>query len=214
MTFRIRSACLAGLLATLAAIAGCSSTPTVYYTLLAPAPAGAPPPAPAYRIEVLDVAVPAQVDRPEFVVRTGAGELAPVDSRQWIAPLSGEIRTALSNELTQRLGAHDVYGLPHDGALPTYRVRLSVQRFDSALGVNARIDAGWTLERAGEGSTVTAGPACGSSVSETVAPGYAALAEGQQRALAEIAGRIASSIRTAAATGAAPACPAGQGASE
>mgnify|MGYP000971965516 CR=1 FL=1 len=41
-------------------------------------------------------------------------------------------RLVQGGDLARQLGAHDVYGLPHDAALPTYRVKISVQRFDSA----------------------------------------------------------------------------------
>ncbi|MFX8891358.1 ABC-type transport auxiliary lipoprotein family protein, partial [Acinetobacter baumannii] len=88
------------------------------------------------QFEMLPVDLPAQVDRAEMVVRQG-GELTPVDTRQWAAPLANELRNAFSVALAQQLGAPDVYGLPHDATLPTWRIKLGVQRFDSALGASA-----------------------------------------------------------------------------
>ena len=67
------------------------------------------------------VRVPAQVDQPELVVRQGAGELALVETRQWIAPLKDEIRGALSAALTQRLHAHDVAGVSAPAPVPVQR---------------------------------------------------------------------------------------------
>jgi uncharacterized lipoprotein YmbA len=186
------------------ALVGCSSAPTHFYTLLpardaAPASSGAA----ALQFELLPVDVPAQVDRSEMVVRTGGGEMTPVDTRLWAAPLASELHTALSSALTRKLNARDVYGLPHDDTLPTWRIKLSLQRFDSALGAYARIDASWSLQRAGD----KAATVCSSSVSETIAPGYDALAAGHQQAIDAIAAQIAQSLSAAGTAHGAARCP-------
>ncbi len=196
----------------LLALAGCSSAPTQFYTLL-PAPQPAPAAAAApYQIEVQPVDLPPQVVTPQLVVRTGGGEMVPVDSRRWIAPLGDEVRDALSADLSQRLGVHDVYGLPNGVAAAgqgpaTWRISVKVQRFESSLGAYARIDALWSLRRAGDSAAALT---CGSSVAEAVQPGYAALVEGHQRALAELAGQIAAGL-AAAQRGGGAACPAAVG---
>src|SRR3546814_15122193 len=79
----------------------CSSDRTHFYTLLkpdtaAPAIAGGA----AFAINVQSLRVPAQVDQPELVVRQGEGELALVETRQWIAPLKDERRGARSVDRT------------------------------------------------------------------------------------------------------------------
>jgi uncharacterized lipoprotein YmbA len=192
-------------LALCAAVLGlgaCSGEPTRFYTLLPPPgpPAAA---AAALQIDVQAVDLPPQVDTQQMVVRTAAGELAPVDTRRWIAPLGDELRDALSAGLSRRLNAQDVHGLAGAAApgLPTWRVDFKVQRFESTLGGAARIDALWTLRR---GDDKAPRLTCASSVTQNVGPGYEALAEGHQRALEEIAGRIAAAIGSGAA-----ACPAG-----
>ena len=190
-------ACLLGL-----ALAACGSTPvTHYYTLTAPAGATAPSAA-SWQFELLPVDVPAQVDRAEMVVQQNS-ELTPVETRQWAAPLGNELQNAFSVALARRTGAHDVYGLPHDASLPTWRVKISLQRFDSALGAYARIDAAWSLQRSGE----TAATICSSTVSKPVAPGYEALAAGHQQAVDAIAAQIAQSLSVAATSGRTPHCP-------
>jgi uncharacterized lipoprotein YmbA len=132
-----------------------------------------------------------------------------VETRRWIAPLGDEIRGALSAGLSRRLGAADVYGLPAAAAgaqqPPLYLVDVKVQRFESALGAYARIDALWSVHRSGE----PPGQVCSGSVSQPVGPGYDALAQGHQRALAALAEQIAGGIAAAAQSHAAPACPAG-----
>lgn len=195
------------LLLALIVCACASSPPARYYTLLPNAVAPAATDA-SYVIEVLPVDVPAQVDVPQMVVRTGNGEVTPVDTRRWIAPLPSELRSALSWQLTRELGVRDVYGFAKNTATPVYRVNLRVQRFDSAPGAYARIETLWTVRA---GSNDAAAPVCSSNASVTVTPGYAELAQGHQQALAKIAGEIAASIRAARASGKAPACSASAG---
>jgi len=176
-------------------LSACASTPTQFYTLLPPPQqqvAAAP-----FQIELQPVDLPQQVSTPQLVVRTGSGEMVPVDTRRWIAPLGDEIRSALSADLTQRLGAADVYGLSNAGAekgVVTWRISVKVQRFESALGAYARIDALWTLRRSNDNAIAAT---CSSSLSENVEPGYAALVEGHQRALSDLAGQIAAGLASA-----------------
>lgn len=198
----------AALATSLLALAACSSAPTQFYTLLPPA-AQQQAAAASFQIEVQPVDLPPQVSTPELVVRTGNGEMVPVDSRRWIAPLASELRDALSANLSSRLGAHDVYGLPNSAAPKgqgpaTWRISVKVQRFESALGAYARIDALWSLRRAGDNTIAVT---CSSSVSEAVQPGYPALIEGHQRAVADLAGQIAAGLGAAQQSGA-PVCPA------
>ena len=206
-TNKIAAARSSPLLALLLALTACSAAPTQFYTLLPP-PSAPQAATPSFQIEVQPVDLPPQVSTPELVVRTGSGEMVPVDTRRWIAPLGDEIRGALSADLSRRLGAHDVYGLPNSVAatgqgVPTWRITVKVQRFESALGAYARVDALWSLRRAGD-NMITA--ACSSSVSETVQPGYPALVEGHQRVVDELAGQIAAAL-VAAQQGGGLSCP-------
>jgi len=199
-------AVVSALACSLLALAACSSAPTQFYTLLPP-PTAAQATAASFQIEVQSVDLPPQVSTPQLVVRTGGSEMVPVDTRRWIAPLGDEIRDALSADLSRQLGARDVYGLPGGGTAPTlpvWRISVKVQRFESALGAYARIDAVWALQRAGDhGIALT----CGSSISESVQAGYPDLVEGHQRAVAQLAARIAAGL-SAAQQGGGAACPA------
>jgi uncharacterized lipoprotein YmbA len=181
-----------------ALLGACSSAPPQFYTLMAP-----PQPlriaSSTLRIEVLPVELPAQVDTQQLVVRTGSGEVVPVQTRRWVAPLDQEIRDALSDALVSELRALDVRDLAGDPQAPTWRIKLGVRRFESAPGAYARIDADWSVRLAGnaeETATETA-TVCASSQSQAVAPGYTALVEAHQRALQSIAAQIAGAIRSA-----------------
>ena len=195
-------------------LAACASAPLHYYTLVAPAdesagglvaPAAEASVAPSPSFELLPVGVPAQVDQPQLVVREGGQGVALLGSERWIAPLGDEVRSALSADLARELRSADVSGLPGNGK-PLLRIKLDVRRFDSAPGSYALIEAAWSV-RLLHGARPAA-LACTSRVSEAVGPGYPALVQGHQRAIARLAAQIAIAAR-ALGDGQAPACPPG-----
>ncbi|MBQ4854163.1 membrane integrity-associated transporter subunit PqiC [Rhodanobacter sp. B2A1Ga4] len=192
-------------------LAACASAPLHYYTLVAPADSSASglvapaSTAPSLPFELLPVGVPAQVDQPQLVVREGGQGVALLGSERWIAPLGDELRSALSADLARELGSQDVSGLPGNGK-PLLRIKLDLRRFDSAPGSYALIEAAWSVRLLHGAQPATL--ACTSRVSETVGPGYPALVQGHQRAIARLAAQIATAARALGA-GQAPACPSG-----
>jgi uncharacterized lipoprotein YmbA len=193
--------------ATLAAallLAACASAPLHYYTLVAPADAGGPPPAAgSLPFELLPVGIPAQVDQPQLVVREGAEGMAVLGSERWIAPLGDEVRSALAADLARELHSQDVSGMPA-GSQPLLRIKLDLRRFDSQPGGQALIEGGWSVRLLHGAQPATL--SCTSLVSEPVGPGYPALVQGHQRAIARIAAQIAAAGRALGA-GQAAACP-------
>ncbi len=195
-------------------LAACASAPLHYYTLVAPAgePAGGQvvpmadaSMAPSLPFELLPVGVPAQVDQPQLVVREGGQGVALLGSERWIAPLGDEVRSALSADLARELRSADVSGLPGNGK-PLLRIKLDVRRFDSQPGGYALIEGAWSVRllHAAQPATLS----CSSRVSEAVGPGYPALVQGHQRAIARLAAQIATAAR-ALGDGQSPACPSG-----
>jgi uncharacterized protein len=183
-----------------AALTACVSAPTHFYTLQQSATTNPPAVAP-FLIEVLPVAVPAEVDQPELLVRLSEQRVAVLDTERWAAPLATELRSALAADLARDLGTRDLHGLPHPQGVPLYRIQVNVRRFDSWPGRLAVIELDWSIRDNAEHSVVT----CTSSDSEQVEPGYDALVEGHQRAIAQIANDIAAAVRVIAA-GSVPAC--------
>ncbi|TAM62541.1 MAG: membrane integrity-associated transporter subunit PqiC [Rhodanobacter sp.] len=193
------------------ALAACASAPLHYYTLVAPAAlvAGAPDTSTATSgsslpFELLPVGVPAQVDQPQLVVRSGGQGVVLLDGERWIAPLNDEVRSALSADLARQLHNQDVSGLPDSGK-PLLRVKLDLRRFDSQPGSYALIEGAWSvrvLHDARAGAL-----ACTSRIVETVGPGYDALVQGHQRAIGQLAAQIAVVAR-ALGSGQPAACPA------
>jgi len=187
-----------------ASLASCASAPTNFYTLqhgrgtTAQAPVAAPP----FLIDVLPVAVPAEVDQPQLLVRQSEQRVAVLDGEHWAAPLAAELRDALAADLVDTLGTRDVHGLARASSTPVYRIQVEVRRFDSWPGRHALIDADWTIRGDADLALVT----CASHASEDVGPGYDALVQGHQRALARLAADIATVLRSTVG-GSAPACP-------
>ncbi len=173
-------------------LVACRSASSSYYTLVS-APTEPAAASNALQVDILPVDVPADVDRAEIVVRTSAGEVTPVHTRAWIAPLSLELRRAFSDDLTRELGARDIEGITPAAGIPTFRVKLSVRRFESLLDKQAVIEAVSTVH---DLSTTTAPLVCSHRASVPAGAGYAKLAEAHQQALATIAKQVAASIHT------------------
>lgn len=193
------------------ALAACASAPLHYYTLVAPATetAGAPDTSAAsdessLPFELLPVGVPAQVDQPQLVVRSGGQGVVLLDGERWIAPLNDEVRSALSADLARELHNQDVSGLPDSGK-PLLRVKLDLRRFDSQPGSYALIEDAWSVRVLHDPHAGAL--ACTSRIVETVGPGYDALVQGHQRAIGQLAAQIAVVAR-ALGNGQPAACPA------
>lgn len=182
-------------------LAGCASAPPVerFYSLssgaaaspAAPAAGGAAP----LFIELQAVSVPQQVSRNQLVVTTGEGRVELLEQERWAALPAAEIGQALSLGITGELGAIDVFRTPTPEQAPVYRISTNVQRFESAPGQYALIDAVWSVRKVGAAQVLT----CRSVASVTVAAGYDALVAGHRRAVARIAADIAKAVRGIAA---------------
>jgi uncharacterized lipoprotein YmbA len=188
-----------------ALLAACASAPLHYYTLLPGSAAPVAESATAIAFEVLTVNVPAQVDRPQLVVRQGGQSVALLEGERWIAPLADEVRGALAADLTRALPGRDVGGMAPSGK-PLLQVSLDVRRFDSQPGDHALIEAAWQLRWRHDGKLAT--QACSSRIREAVGPGYDALVQGHQQALDQLAEQMAGVAR-ALASGQPAACPEG-----
>lgn len=185
-------------------LAGCATPqPTHFHTLMAQSPApraanGSAPPSPGLAWELLPIGIPVQVDRPQMVVQLAGGSLAVVEQERWIAPLADELHAAVAEQLSRALGAPE----PGGPTRSRWRVRIDVQRLDSAPGRWARLEAIWSV-RSGEDAQRALH--CQTSHEQPVAPGYSALAAGHREALVRLAEAIASNLRALAA-GQLPAC--------
>ncbi|MCC7327036.1 MAG: membrane integrity-associated transporter subunit PqiC [Burkholderiales bacterium] len=176
-----------------ALVAGCASTPpSRYYTLSGAAAAQRPAAGPA--VAVGPVTIPAVVDRPEIVVTVGDHEVWLDEFNRWAAPLSDNIALAVAENLTAKLNTSRVTLYATTAlAQVQFQVTIDVQRFESAPGSHALLDAVYTVRRLPDGATASGR----TTVRETVADrGYDALAAAHSRALGRLSADVAGAIGT------------------
>ena len=174
-------------------LGACSSTPTHYYTLIAPPTqmqtnsAQVP-----FQFEMQPVLMAVQVDQPPLVVRQGDGSLAILENERWGAPLGDEFHDALTGELERRFGVRDLAGLPKQSEIPVLSVRIDVRRFESIINQYAMTDVVWNLslrntDNNGKRQTLT----CSSVVRQSAGVGIEDLVVAHQKALSSLADIIA-----------------------
>jgi uncharacterized lipoprotein YmbA len=171
--------------------AGCASTPdSRFYTLGAlPGPAA---PASDLSVVVGPVTIPAAVDRPQIVVATGPNQARLDEFNRWAAPLANSIARVVAENLVAMLGTPRVAMSPQAlSAGVDYRVVIEVQRFESAPGEAATLDAVWTVSRARDGKAQTGRTTAREA---TTTPDYAALAAAHSRALALLSREVADAV--------------------
>ncbi|WGG49500.1 PqiC family protein [Rugamonas sp. DEMB1] len=150
-------------------------------------------------IELQAVSVPQQVARSQLVVAAGPGRVELLEQERWSAPLAAELGQALSLAVTGELGAIDVFRTPTPEQAAVYRISTNVQRFESAPGQYALIDAVWSVRRVGSSAVLTC-----RSVAKQALPagsGYDALVAGHRRAVLQVGADIAKAVRALAASG-------------
>ncbi|OLF52670.1 membrane integrity-associated transporter subunit PqiC [Pseudomonas chlororaphis] len=177
-------------------LAACSSAPTHYYTLLPPAPEPAPPAvvAAGLQFEMAAVRIPVQVDQPQLVVRQDSGTLAILETARWSAPLVDEFHDALASQLEQQLGTRNLEGLPKAAGQPVLSLQTDVRRFESVPGRYALIDVVWNLRLRGDG-VERRSLTCSSRISQPASVELSSLVQAHQRAIDELAKRIAGTAR-------------------
>ena len=185
--------------AALSLLAACSSTPpNRFYALDAVAPPQASAAVPksgqaATTIAVRTIAVPAAVDRPQFVVRAGDARVNLDEHNRWAGPLRDEIARVIAGNLAAELGAPVI---TFGAALPAATdlvVLLDVQRFDAKTGEGVEVEVVWIVRRALDdapgrsGRSVVREPSGGE--------GYGMLVGAYNRALAKASRDIAAVVR-------------------
>jgi uncharacterized protein len=192
-------------------VAGCSSTPTRYYTLAEATPPAAAAPAAVVMplaIEMAPVAMPERFARPQLVVRQAAAqkdaqaEVEVLEQSRWSSSFENELRDALGAGIATRLSAFDATKVGRPRGLPVYRIAVQLNQFDAQPG--SRIDSafGWTV-RLAEGDALLT---CHLQLSEPVSGGMDGVALGAQRITARMADEIARGI-SALAGGRPAQCP-------
>ena len=172
-------------------VAGCSSPISRFYSLTAaPTPAGTPS---DLSVVVNPVIIPAAVDRAQMVISVGKNQVFVDEFNRWVGPLQNGIARVVAENLVALLGTPRVTVSTQTILLPDYRVAIDVQRFDSALGEAATLDAFWTVTRLKDAKSQTGR----TSLREpTTAPGYDGVAAAHSRALERLSRDIANAVQT------------------
>lgn len=180
----------------LAAVAGCATSPSHFYTLNSTA-RGDGASAVDCSVIVGPVIIPASVDRPQFVVVTGPNRVEFDEFNRWDAPLADSIARAVSGNLRELLGTSRVVAAPMADFGQAYRVNLRVEQFESVRGKKGqngevRLNVVWSVRspsgnKLSSGTSIAREPAQGNS--------FAALAAAHSRALAKVSADIAQAIR-------------------
>ena len=174
------------------ALPGCgASAPARFYRLDS---AATPNGAPSARTAVMvgPIALPAAVDRPEFVVQVAPNRVEVEEFDRWAAPLDDSIARAVAGDLSVLLDSPNVTTAPLANFTPAYVVTINVQRFESVKGRDALVDAVWAV-RTADGKTWS-----GRTIAREAVPGegFDALAVAHSQAIAKISADIAAIIRT------------------
>jgi uncharacterized lipoprotein YmbA len=183
------------LLAVVALVAwGCTTPASRFYTLSA-----APSPVPAATASEISVAVgpvvvPVAVDRPQIVVTVNGNQVRLDEFNRWASPLANNIARVVAENLTAMLGTPRVtlWLQTVSTASLDYRTAIEVQRFDSAPGEAATLDAVWVVSRNEDGRSRT-----GRTTAREAMPdkSYDALAAAHSRAVARLSRDIADAVQ-------------------
>jgi uncharacterized protein len=185
-----RLATIAVLWVLLLLAAGCASPPSRFYALsAAPTPAATPS---DLSVVVNPVIIPAAVDRAQMVVSVGQNQVRVDEFNRWVGPLQNGIARVVAENLVAMLGTPRVTVSSQTLTLPDYRVAIDVQRFDSALGEAATLDAFWTVIRIKDGRSQTGRTSLREA---TTAPGYDGVAAAHSRALERLSRDIAGGVQ-------------------
>lgn len=175
-------------------LTGCGSAPAYNYTLSPPVSleSTAFTPANIGPYSLADVTVPAEADHASLVVQQSDGRVLMLSNDLWTAPLSAHLQTALSLELTKRLGMPPVQNLV-SGVRDEHvaRIQVDVQRFDLVPGQFVAIYAQWRVRFAGATGKVLT---CFTKLQQPVGVGVAALVTGQQKNTQKLSAQIAQSL--------------------
>ena len=163
-------------------LAACRSDPIQFHTLT-PAQLSGTARGNGGEIQIESLSVPAQVDRPQIVIRQGNSGVAILETQWWAASLVDELRSALVDQLASSSPKRRV------------SVRLEVQRFDSIPGQYGLIDVKWRLRNPGEGDSTLI--TCRSTLQTPSGPSIDDLVLAQQNNVKRLAALISRAATTA-----------------
>ncbi len=142
------------------------------------------------------VKFPDYLDRPQIVTRATPGKLDLAEFDRWAEPLSENFIRVLAENISTALHTNRVVIHPWPRtSQPDCHVAVEVNQFEGVPGGRATLNARWTLHGE-QGRKILVQR--NSEISEAVdATSYEALVAAQSRAVASLAGEIATAVREA-----------------
>lgn len=184
-------------------LAGClgGRTPdSHFYTLTPPETRTGQAASPSGRLlTVGPIDIPDYLNRRQIVTRTGLNELVVAEFDRWGGSLDSEITRSLVADLADRLAPRGITVLPWKSfplmpAQVSYRVPVSIARFDGQLGESAVLSARWELYST-EGTKEAPPLVRAVTITEKAeGGGYQSQVAAMQRALGRLGAEMAESI--------------------
>lgn len=133
-------------LAVAAALAACASRPAEHFYTVSAESSLPEPGAAAQRIVVSPIVIPALIDRPQLVVRTGGHEIAVLENHRWAESLSVDLTRALVNDLRQLHPESDIVvaGTPQSQGSEQI-LDVVITELLSGPGSSTSLQASWEL---------------------------------------------------------------------
>lgn len=186
-----------------AALVACGTSAPTHYYLLDTAVTGASGSPGSERIGVGPVVLPAYLDRPGIVTRTGDSQVSIDDFNQWAEPLDSAVPRLIALGLHKHRQQLQPIVAPWPRELaPTLQFRINVHRFD-ATPDRAVLSADWSLERTDDHTVVADGSFERSE--PTTGAGVAARVDAESRLLDALAAKLATVAAQHLVTSAGPA---------
>jgi uncharacterized lipoprotein YmbA len=187
-------------------LSGCfgTSPPSRFYTLAPLENRGASLNArPDAVVVVGPVSIPDYLDSRQIVTRSGRNEIVLAEFDRWGGSLDGEITRVLAACLADRLASGRIAVFPWRSApladvRTTYRIPVSVARFDGTPGVQVVLNAGWEVFEKSDGQEKSLFTTESTITAEIEGKGYealvAAMGNAVERLGKEMADRVAEVI--------------------
>jgi hypothetical protein len=123
-------------------------------------------------------------------LRNGEEQASVLGNALWLAPLSEEIRGALTGEIATKLHAATVRAPAT--TMPASIVTVTITRFESVPARYVTVAANWRIRRADLPPSAVF--ACETSTQWPIEGGVSAVVQGYQKALVSVADEIAADI--------------------
>jgi len=193
--WRTHAAALIVLGGFLAALDGCGSSPaTRFYTLttVPPVTKAADRASDPHRgIGVRSVVLPADLDRPQIVTRTGPNTVQFGEFDRWSASLRDTVANVIAANLSVLLPSDSVAVYPWPpGVTIDYQVIVEVTRLDARIDGPCELEAAWRILAKSQPAVVGH-----SSVKDVAGADYASVVAAKSRLIGALSSEIAAAIR-------------------